>query len=478
MYKSIKKNFIYNMIYEVLILAVPLVTTPYISRVLGVENIGIYNYVTANITYFTLIAAFGSTTYAQREIAICRDKEKLSEEFWGVLLFRVCSSLIAILSLIVFCLITDKYRVYYLICSISIISVIVDISWFFQGQENFKVTVARNIIIKVVATLLIFIFVKKPDDLILYFLISVCSVFLGSLSLWHFIRGQVQKVEISKLNFKKHFFGSLKLFIPVLAIQVYTVVDKTMLGILSNVTEVGYYSQPEKLVKLLVTVIDSLAIVLLPRLSSLIGNNKIEEAKTIFKKAVSSSVLIALPCVIGCIVVSDDLIPVFLGDGYDPSINVLRILSFLIIILGIARVIGTPLLIPLKREKKYTIAVCMGAIVNLCLNYFLIPVIGAIGAAIATIAAEGCVTILQMYYVSDVFSYKTILKSVLHYLPHSIVMLLIILFVKRIIPDIYIRLIASIVAGVIVYIGLLIFTKDAFFKENILNSILGKISHK
>lgn len=469
---GVKKNFLYNMLYEVLVLAVPFLTTPYIARVLGSENVGIYNYVSANVTYFSLLAVFGSLSFAKREIAVsASDPEKVTASFWGMFTFRMLSTLAALVCFGAFCLWTPQYRMFYMIAGVSVLSVGVDVSWFFQGIENFKVTVIRNVIIKLGATALIFLLVRKPDDLIWYFAITVGSIFLGNCSLWVYLRRYVGSFSWKYFNFKKYFTGSLKMFIPALAIQVYTVLDKTMLGALVNVTEVGYYSQAEKIVTIIITMVNSLSAVLLPRISALVAADNFTEAERYYKKSVGVVAMLAIPCAVGCLFVAEDFIPLFLGDGYEPSIRVLQILSLLFVILGMARIIGTPLLIPLGRENRYTIAVCSGAVVNVVLNGLLIPRLGAVGAAVATIAAESVVTCLEIFFVRDRFSPKYILKSVGNYLLTTAAMAVVLLVCYQFIPSGVLRLVISVVLGAGTYFLLLILRKDPLLQEMVLSPL-------
>jgi len=469
---SLKMNFIYNMIYEVLVLSVPLITVPYISRVLGSGNVGIYNYVMANVTYFALIANFGSASYAQREIAPIRDnREVRTRTFWGFFSFRIISSLAALIFFAIFCIIVPNYKIYYIVSGISIVSVLADVSWFFQGLENFKITVTRNAIIKLSATALIFAFVKQPEDLLLYIAINVGSAFVGSCSLWAYLSDYIESFSRKYINIKKHLFGSYKIFIPILAIQVYTVVDKTILGLLKDVVEVGYYSQAEKIVQIIVSIINALAVVLFPRISALIANNDFAEANRFFRKSVRAASLLTMPCMIGCVFVAEDFIPLFLGEQFEPSVRVLQILSLLFVILGMARVIGTPLLIPLKRESKYTIAVCSGAVINVLLNLLLIPRYAATGAAVATIAAEACVTLLEIYFIRDCFKPQVIIRSLLQYTGPSMVMTLILVMCHIFVPSGIIRMISSVVLGVTTYFAVLIIKQDDLVIEMVLDPL-------
>lgn len=466
--KSMRKNFLYNILYEVVAIIVPFATAPYVARVLGASNVGINNLVSANVTYFTLIAALGSVSYAKREIAFHQENvKKRSDSFWGILVFRLICTLAALTAYVCFVAATKQYSVYYWISTVTIISVLFDIGWFFQGVENFKATVARNTAIRVLATLAVFTFVKKEADLGLYVFINVMAQLLGNLSLWFILPKYICRIDWKSLRLKKHLTGSLKLFVPVVAIQIYTVVDKTMLGALTTVLQVSYYAQAEKIVKLGITIINALALVLLPRMSALLRSQQYDTAVTYYGKSVDLAFFLAMPMMCGFALISDDFIPFFLGPGYDGAISVMKILSMLMVVLGLAQIIGTPLLIPLKRENQYTICVCIGAISNLIANYLLIPSFGAVGAAVATILSETLVTGMEMFYIKDVFPLNKIMGSFMHYLLPSFVMTAFVLGVKMLCPPGNIRMILLIGFGIATYLLSLIMMRDKFLKENI-----------
>ncbi|MBS6396167.1 MAG: flippase [Clostridiales bacterium] len=477
--KSLKKNFIFNILYEILILVVPLVTAPYVARVLGAESIGIYNYVTANVTYFSILAAFGSASYAQREIAFYqKEKKVLTNEFWGIFIFRVIITITTLIGFSFFVFINNKYSLYYLISSISIISVATDVSWFFQGLEEFKITITRNFIVKLIMTILIFLVVKDSNDLWLYFVLNVGAVFIGNLTLFGFLKKYIGIFELKNLGLKKHFCGSLKLFVPAIAIQVYTVLDKTMLGSLTNILEVGYYSQAEKIVKVILCVINALSVVLLPRMSSLIAGEKYETANMYYLKAVGVVSLLAIPCSIGGFFIAEDFIPWFFGEEFVSSIPIFKILSVLFVVIGMAKVVGAPLLIPMRREKQYTFAVAVGAIVNVGFNFYLIPQYAAIGASIASVIAEMCVTTLEVYFVKDYFKPKIIFGQAKKYFFVSLPMLTYFLILCSIFPTGRVRMIIMLGGGMIIYFATLCLTHDELWNENIVKPIINRIKYK
>lgn len=249
---SIKKNFIYSTAYQILNVITPFISAPYISRVLGAEGIGIQSYTASIQQYFLLLASLGTLSYGAREISMNRNDEyKRSKIFWEIELMSIGTTLIALAGWIILCFLTPKYRVYYIVLTIGIFAAAFDISWFFNGIEEFKLTVIRNSIFKIFGIILMFLYIKTREDLLLYVFITAATSFLSNLSLWPYMRRYLVKVNIRELKFKKHFSETLVYFIPTIATSVYTVLDKTLLGLITNdAVQNGYYQQAEKIINL------------------------------------------------------------------------------------------------------------------------------------------------------------------------------------------------------------------------------------
>ena len=307
--KSIKRNYIYNLIYQVLILILPLVTTPYLSRVLGAENIGIYSYTLSISTYFILFGSLGVAMYGQREIAYVQDnKYKRSKIFFEILILRFITLGIAILTFYLTFCIKGSYKVYYRILILELLSNIIDVSWFFQGLEEFKKTVTRNTIVKIISVICIFAFVKTKDNLLQYFIIYVLSTFIGNITLFLYLPKFIQKIKIKELRPFSHFKANLALFIP----QIYTVLDKIMIGtIISGKKEVGYYEQAQKIIKLLLTIATSLGTVMIPRMASTYANGDEGKLKEYLYKSFKFVFFIVFPIMFGIISISKKFVPLF-----------------------------------------------------------------------------------------------------------------------------------------------------------------------
>lgn len=471
MKKSLKKNYLYNLSYQILILLLPLITTPYISRILGATNIGIYSYTLSIVTYFTMFGSLGIALYGQREIAYNQDnKLNYSKVFTEIFLLRLITMSI---SIILFCIFfinkNNDYNIYFTILVFELVATIVDISWFFQGLEEFKKTVLRNLIIKLISVICIFIFVKTKNDLKLYFIIYVLSNFIGNISLWFYLPKYLVKFKIGEINIFRHLRPTISLFIPQIAIQIYTVLDKTMIGtIIVDKSEVGYYDQAQKIIKMLLTLVTSLGIVMLPRIANSHAKGNNEDIINYMKKSFSVSLMISLPLIFGIIVVSDNFVPLFFGDGYSKVSVLMKVISPILLFIGLSNVIGQQFLLPTKKQKEYTISVIIGACINLILNIFLIHKMGALGASIATVLAEFSVTFIQFVFVKDIFKPIDVFKLSFNYLIASLCMFAFCFLIGMCIKNSVICLFLQIIFGCIIYFIIVLILKDNLMIEELL----------
>lgn len=476
MKKSVTKNYIYNLIYQLLLLVLPLITTPYVSRILGAENIGIYSFTISITTFFVIFGSLGVATYGQREIAYYQnDKKKYSKIFWEIAIFRI---IVMTFSMIVFYFVfvfrTNEYSMFYKILLLELFGNAIDISWFFQGMEDFKKIVLRNSLVKIISIICVFAFVRDSGDLVKYFFIYVFSVLVGYVSIWLYLPKYLEKIKIKELHILRHLKPTIGLFIPQIAIQVYTLLDKTMIGsIISDKSEVGYYEQGQKIIKVLLTVVTSLGTVMLPRIASIFANGDKEKIQEYMKKSFNMVYLLAFPMIFGIIAVSKAFVPIFFGEGYDRVAVLMSVISPILLLVGLSNVTGTQFLLPTKRQKEFTISVCCGAVVNLITNGLLIWRFGAIGASIGTIIAEFTVTIIQMYFTRKDFNYKKIVLLSWKYLFSSVVMFGVCLVIRHFITRNIISVLVQVVVGASVYGISLLVLKDKFIYE-VINRVLRK----
>lgn len=473
--KSIKKNYIFNLIYQVLALLAPLITTPYISRVLGAEAIGEYSYAYSIVYYYMLFAILGTATYAEREISFCRDdKEKRTKRFWDLLVLRIITSVISfsVYSLGVSAFFRNKIMA--MIVSINIVSVALDIVWLFQGMEEFGRIVLRDTFVKISTILLIFTFVKREQDMYIYALIMSISPVVSALSLWPFVRKYVDKIDLRKIQPFKDFKNVMALFIPTLAISIYAMLDKTMIGLFTTTkVENGYYEQATKLSKTALTVVTSLGTVMIPRISYYFEKKQTDLIELYMLKSYRFVFLLGFPICFGLMGISSNLVPWFYGTGFEKVAVLLKVSSFLVIAIGLSNITGLQYLVPTKQQDKLTKSVCLGAFVNVVLNMFLIPRSYSVGAAIASVLAEFSVTIIQFIYVKDQLNMKNIVKMIPGYFFSSIMMLVILEIETFVLPQTALATIFMIISGGAIYFLTLFIIKDSFVFE-----IIGLIKKK
>lgn len=434
--KSITKNYLYNLVYQILIIVTPLLTTPYVSRILGASGIGQYDSTQAVVQYFILFGTLGLHMYGQQEVAyVQQEKEKRSKVFYEILFLKCLTMAISLLAYLIFINFTNGHKLLYLIQIVDLISALFDISWFFYGIEEFKTIVVRNIIVRIMGVAGVFLFIKTPQDVPYYVLAHSIPVLLGNLSVWNYIKKEISWISVRCLNIKKHMRPALLLFLPQIATQIYVVLDKTMIMLLtSSDTEVGYYGQAQRLIKLILTVITSICTVLNPRISNAFARKEYKDIQYYMNRSFDFAYMLAIPMILGVVVISDQFVPWFFGDNYDKVVPLMQLLSLIILFISFSNIIGFQFLLPTKRRKQYTISVTIGAAVNLILNLLLIPAMASIGAAIASVLAELLVLITQLIYVRRIFSLTELIKRSWRYLVSGTVMLILIATVHYVMP--------------------------------------------
>ena len=451
---SIKKNIIYNITYQILILFLPLVTTPYISRVIGAEGVGIYSYTYSIANYFILFAMLGLNNYGNRSIAAVRDdKIKLSETFFNIYGLQLATTTTMVILYLVYTIffVSDNLEIAY-IQLLFIISRMLDINWLFFGLEEFKLTVVRNTIIKILTVLSIFIFVKDSNDLWIYTLIMALGTLLSQMMLWPFMKRYIIWIKPTYKGIRSHLKPNLILFVPVLAISIYKIMDKIMLGTLTSTMQVGYYENSEKIINIPTSIISALGVVMLPRMTNLIATGDSESFKKYIENSLKFVMFIAIGSTVGLIAISPNFIPLFLGDEFTNCIIVVSLLSVTVVFISWANVIRTQYLIPRKKDSIYIKSTLLGAGVNVIANLIFIPRYGAVGAAIGTIFAEASVALYQTFKVSkemDIVRY--FMNSCVYIIP-AICMYLCIIALRNITENIIFNLLIQMILGGIAYV--------------------------
>lgn len=475
---SVKKNYIYRTLYEILVLITPFITTPYISRVLGADGVGIYSYTSSIMTYFTLFAALGTVSYGAREIAQHRDnKQQSSKLFWEIELMTVATTSICLIVWVGVIIFSQQYRPYFIALIPVLLGTLFDISWYFTGQEKIKNIVLCNSFFKIAGIVLLFALVKRREDLILYIVINSIVTFLGHLSMWIYLPKMLTKVDMRTLTFKKHFKETLVYFVPTIATSIYTVLDKTLIGAITHdVYQNGYYEQANKIMRMTYTVsFVAVNSVMSARISYLFSEKKFNEIKRRISKTMDFIFLLGCGCAFGVAGVASRFVPVFFGSGYEPVVTLLCCMAPLTLIVGISNCLGSNYYTPSGQRARSARVIVLGSVVNLILNLVMIPFIGATGAVIASIIAESVISILYVRMSGEYMSWQVLAKLSWKRIVSGLMMLILVLILGKYLPYGDLAVIAiQVVAGVAIYFGLLLLMKDHLLQE-LIGMVLGKL---
>lgn len=453
------------MTYQVFILLVPLVTTPYISRVLGSEGVGINAYTNSIIQYFILFGSIGISTYGNRQIAYCRDdKRELSKTFWEISILRFVTIFIAYMAFIIYLNLTTQYHSYFIAQSYQIIAAAFDISWFFMGLENFKITVIRNFVVKIISLICIFTMVKDTNDIGIYILILSLSLLFGNLSLWGYLKKYIKKPDFKQLKLLKHIKPSVALFIPQIAIQIYLILNKTMLGSISGVRSAGYFEYSDRIVKIVLAIVTSIGTVMLPRMASIFANKDYKKLHEYMYTSGDFINFISIPLSFGLAAIAPKFSVWFMGSEFSITGKLMTVEAIVIFLIGWGVMIGNQYLIPTNQIRKYTYAVSASAVVNLVLNVPLIYSMGVMGATIATVASEITSTSLQLYFIRRQISIRKLFQGFWKYLLAGIIMFLVVRFLNNLLNMTFLLLLVEVLAGAIVYAGLCWILKVPFIR--------------
>lgn len=473
--KSIKKNYAYNLCYQILTMITPLITAPYLARVLGADGIGTISYTDSVAAYFVLLATMGISTYGQREISYVQDNVKeRSLIFWNTKVLEIITSAVSLGAFVVFSLFQANKTIY-LIFSFNILAVLADVTWFFQGMEEFGKTVLRNIAVKLIGIIYIFLFVKTPEDIAIYAFGICFFAFIANVSLWFYLPKYTDKIHFCDLHPFKDFKTVLSLFIPTVAIQVYTVLDKTMIGLITKDSfENGYYEQAIKISKMALMFVISLGTVMIPRIGFHYEQKQHDEVKRLMYRAYRFVWFLGIPLCLGLIGVASNFVPWFFGPGYEKVIVLLRILALLILAIGINNVTGMQYLIPTKKQNTFTLTVIIGAVVNFALNAILIYFLQSIGAALASVAAETTIAVIQIVIVRKELNPLIILRESINYLFAGTIMFFGLWKASGCFEPSVLNTLLLVIIGSCIYFGTLLIIRDKFLISNI-KGIMAKL---
>lgn len=456
MKSKLKKNLLYQIIYQILQIIIPLAVTPYISRILGAEGLGIYSYTNSIAYYFYMVAMLGVANYGSRKIAsIGESSFEKSKTFWEIYFFQgACGVLASIIYVIYIVLFNVNYKIIAFMQILYVLTSAVDISWFFFGDEEVKPIVIKNIIIKLISLVGIFIFVRDNNDLWIYTLLQTVSQLLGCLSMWLSVKGRITFVKPTFKGIKAHIIPNFKLFIPVIAVSIYKTMDKIMLGALSTKDQVGYYTNSEVLINVPMGFITAIGLVMLPKITNMLSKGEKNQSEVLFKKSMEFTMIFSCAAAFGIMAVSNTFVPIYYGEGFSECIILIKGQALVLLFLSWANIIRTQYLLPNNRDKQYIFSVLCGAIVNVVLNFIFIPKFKAAGALIGTISAEGMVCIIQSLDANRKMPIKEIFISIIPYIICGLIMSFSIYHIKQNMTQNFISLLVQVISGGVVYLVL------------------------
>ena len=480
MAKSIKENFIYNMIGTVSGFLFPLITFPYVSRVIMAEGIGQVQFYTSIINYVVLLTSLGIPMYATREIARVRDNiADLSRTATEIISLNLILNILGYAAIFIMCFTIDEIMQnipLFLLLSSSIFLTTIGCPWFYSGVEDFKYITIRGLVVKIICVIFLFVFVKDKNDLIYYatysVLVSVGNNILNAIRLRKYIR--IDSFQFRDLKIWRHVKPAFAIFVFNLVTSIYVNLDKVMLGFMSDNESVGYYTSASTISHILLTAVTSLGTVMLPRLSNLVKQGDMDSFHRLAKKSYNFIVTMSLPICGGLIILAPSLIRIFSGETFTPAIPTLQIISPIIVAIGISNLIGIQVLYPLGKIKIVTISTLVGAIINCTLNFLLIPIYAQDGAAIATVCAEICVTITQFIIAGKYIQFKFIDKKIIYCIVATLVMMIICYLFMTIGCSDVVNLTAVPVIGAIFYGVVMLLTKNEIVIE-VLQTVTSKI---
>ena len=460
------KNYIYNVVYQVFLIIVPIVTAPYLARVLGATQLGIYSYINSISSVLTTVGLLGLNNYGIRQIAyVQEDKEERNRIFSEIMYARVL--LMIIISLIYYgIIINSEYYSYFIVQYFLIISIFIDASWILIGLEDMGIVVFRNFIAKLLTVIGIFTLVRKKSDLWIYISIFSFITFITTISIYPYINKYVKLKKCKLKDIFYHFKQSIFLFLPQVAILIYLQVDKIMLKyITTNASQVSFYDQAEKLVQIPLSVITALGLVMMPRLATEFKKKNNKAIKNYINKTIVFALFLAYPMTFGIAGIAGTLIPWYLGKEFIPVISAIIIISPIIIINSLINISGTQYFTATNQIRILTISTTSSAVINVIINIFLIPIFSYKGAAIATVVSATISLIIQYSYLNKQIKIIKNIILTLKYLIISIIMGSIVYFIGVKMGPMPVTTIIQILMGVFIYLIVLYAMKDEIVLE-------------
>ena len=459
------KNYLYNLSYQILTIILPIITVPYVTRIFTSEALGNYVFYNSIVSYFSLFAMLGIGVYGTKQIAAASD---VSSTFWNIYAIQLIASILAMaVYIIAIFSIPQMGGIIPLIVGITLFAKMIDISWLFSGKEDFKKITIRNTVVRIIGVISIFTFVKSSDDLYLYVFLIVIFDFLGQFVMWVPAKKFIKRPSFNTKIMKRNLHPIALLFLPQVAISLYVVLDRTLLGLLGSYSDVGIYEQGQKLISILLKVVSSLGVVMLPRVANLLSERRDKEAQNMVKFSFILYNLIIFPMIFGLIAVNEVFVKLFLGKNFQDVKYVLYVIVFNIMFVGWTNILGYQVLVVRNKNKEFMLSTTIPAFVSVAINIAVIPFFGYIGASITSVVVEILVFAIQWYYSRNIINKNLLFnKDLAKIICSSLVMFGAVMLCKKILGlGGIIGLIIYLAVGGISYLGMIFLLKTVNIRE-------------
>ncbi|MCX4290117.1 MAG: oligosaccharide flippase family protein [Duncaniella sp.] len=470
---SVKKNFFYSSILTSANYFFPLITFPYVSRILGVTNIGICNFIDSIINYFILFSMMGISTLGIREVATNKgNPEKLRIAFSSLITLNGITTLLGIILILIATFTIPRLHQHSELMffgSFKLLFNLFLIEWFYKGLEDFRYVTIRTIIVKCIYVVSIFIFVRESTDYPTYYLLTVLMVVVNSvINLFHsrhFVTFSFRDISL-KQYIKPYFTLGLYLLLT----SMYVSFNVVYLGFACGDKAVGNYTTATKLYTIIIAFFTAFTGVMLPRMSALIGEGKIDEFKLKVSKSINILTDLSIPAIIFMVILAPQIVTIISGSGYEGAITPMRIIMPLMFIIGYEQILIVQSLMPLKQDKVIFTNSIIGATIGIVLNILLVAKLQATGSAIVWVTCEIALLILSQISVTKKiglrFPLSPFLKSVSAFIPLAIL----IIIASHYIHNSYILLITTALMSSI-YFVIIEFT---VLKNSLITSLLSR----
>ena len=459
------KNYLYNLSYQILTIILPIITVPYVTRIFTSEALGNYVFYNSIVSYFSLFAMLGIGVYGTKQIAAASD---VSSTFWNIYVIQLIASILAMaVYIIAIFSIPQMGGIIPLIVGITLFAKMIDISWLFSGKEDFKKITIRNVVIRIIGVISIFTFVKSSDDLYLYVFLIVIFDFLGQFVMWVPAKKFIKRPSFNAKIMKKNLHPIVLLFLPQVAISLYVVLDRTLLGLLGSYSDVGIYEQGQKLISILLKVVSSLGVVMLPRVANLLSERRDKEAQNMVKFSFILYNLIIFPMMFGLIAVNEVFVKLFLGQNFQDVKYVLYVIVFNIMFVGWTNILGYQVLVVRNKNKEFMLSTTIPAFVSVAVNIAIIPFFGYIGASITSVVVEILVFAIQWYYSRNIINKNLLFnKDLAKIICSSLVMFGAVMLCKMLLGlDGIVGLAIYLAVGGVSYLGMIFLLKTVNIRE-------------